>query len=259
MLKNPSIMIAGWGYSAAAMGGLSDALTCDSDVMAVSTHDLALKGGIERQSSCVRDLSSSNGLSSYAAGLLALIREQGGPVTLIGWSMGGMAAMELACRCPEWVRRLVLVSATPKFCSAEDFSYGIPVGNVRAMMIGLKRDPSKTLAGFYQLAAMPLAASPPLIRNMEKLVFEWVEELTAGLIYLINTDLRNSLDHIRVPVLMLHGREDRVIPWQAADMASRGLPDGRLCLYDRRGHDLPLRDPAALAVEISRFVASTHA
>lgn len=245
MIKNPIIMIAGWGYSAAVMNGLSDALAFGSNVIAVSTHDLALKGGAH----------FCNGLSSYAAGLLALIREQGGPVTLIGWSMGGMAAMEIACRCPEWVRRLVLVSATPKFCSDQDFVYGIPVRNVRAMMIGLQRNPRKILAEFYRLAAAPAAEPPPAIRNMEIHVSGWMEELVAGLTYLINTDFRNCLDQIRAPVLMLHGREDRVIPWQAADITSRGLPAGRLCLYDHSGHDLPLRDPAQLAVEIRRFVS----
>gem|GEM_PF-2321310 len=208
---------------------------------------------LERQS-CRRD-KLTDGMSSYAEGLLSLIEEKGGSSMVIGWSLGGLVALETACNWPERVSRLVLVSATPRFCSGEGYSFGIPVQNIRAMNLGLKREFHKTMTGFYRLAAEPFKEPLPAIRDQWNQVSGWIDELAGGLHYLMNTDLREDLHRIHSPVLMLHGREDHVIPWQAAATASRALPDSRLCLYDAVGHDLPLREPERLAEDIRGFLS----
>ena len=49
---------------------------------------------------------------------------------------------------------------------------------------------------------------------------------------------------LRVPVLVVHGRIDELVPAGHASEISRQLHDGRLLLVDHLGHSAPLRDPS---------------
>ena len=238
------IFIAGWGYPAAALEELGHALAPDIRAVPVSARELWLKG---------RAKSDAETISCYAAGLWHFIREQGDVAAVAGWSLGGMAALELAARHPETIGRLALISSAPKFCSASDWSCGVPPANVRAMRLGLKRDPGTVLADFYRLVAAPF--DEPLAEIPDQAT-TGCDELRAGLDYLLRTDLRPCLERVRVPVLIAHGREDRVVPWQAADYAQRALPGSRLRLYAGVGHDLPLREPEKLAEDIRTLLLS---
>ncbi len=248
--KKSLIVIAGWGYPASALVDLCRALVPDTQAVALATRDLWLKGRPE----CGASEPGAAPLSCYAAGLRAFIREQGGAATVVGWSLGGMAALELAARCPENVERLALIASTPKFCSAADWTCGVPPPNIRAMRLGLQRNPDVVLADFYRLVNAPFAESAAELPDQ---ALAGCDEMMAGLDYLLRMDLRPCLARIRIPVLIAHGREDRVIPWQAADYAHCVLSGSRLCLYDGVGHDLPLREPAKLAQDLRNLFFTT--
>jgi pimeloyl-ACP methyl ester carboxylesterase/DNA-binding winged helix-turn-helix (wHTH) protein len=52
-------------------------------------------------------------------------------------------------------------------------------------------------------------------------------------------DVKPLLTRIRMPVLVTHGREDRVIAFAAAEEIAAGLPDARLYAFEGKGH-LPI-------------------
>jgi len=61
---------------------------------------------------------------------------------------------------------------------------------------------------------------------------------------------------LRLPILIVHGGIDELVPAAHADEISRRLHDGRLLLVDHLGHSAPLRDPDTVA-QIGGFLA-TH-
>jgi pimeloyl-ACP methyl ester carboxylesterase len=63
------------------------------------------------------------------------------------------------------------------------------------------------------------------------------EEVTSG------TLVRN----LRLPVLLVHGGADEVVPTEHAHTVSRELRDGHLLIAPDLGHGAPLRDPATVA------------
>lgn len=67
--------------------------------------------------------------------------------------------------------------------------------------------------------------------------------LAEGLEQLDRLDLRAALPGLSLPVLILHGAADRVIPVQAAEYLAAALPSARLVVHpdSLAGHDLPLR------------------
>jgi pimeloyl-ACP methyl ester carboxylesterase len=61
---------------------------------------------------------------------------------------------------------------------------------------------------------------------------------------------------LRVPILVVHGGIDELVPAGHASEISRALHDGRLLLVGHLGHSAPLRDPDTVA-QIAEFLA-TH-
>ena len=162
---------------------------------------------------------------------------------ILGWSMGGLIAQELAAK---RAVKLVLISSTPRFCSAPDFSCGTPERELRALASGIRKDAEKMVEGFMVYAAephTPLHRAPPCDPAM----------LATGLKYLQHTDLR----HLRItcPTLILHGRQDRVIPWQASQWLADHIPGARLDLLDGVGHDLPIRCCKEIANAVRKWIA----
>ncbi|NLB60787.1 MAG: alpha/beta fold hydrolase [Lentisphaerae bacterium] len=238
----PWILIAGWAYPASALMDLRNLLP--GSALAVALPELRAAGRAMPSTARV--------LSTYAQGLRALIAQQGGQAVVLGWSMGGMVALETASYYPQMIRGLVLMASTPKFCAADDFAPGIPSSHLRALQLGLRRNRAQALAGFYQLAAAPWPALPAPPEPLADAA--WQDELAAGLDYLQRTDLRPGLSGIGASVLILQGREDRVVPWQAAAFINRQLPRSRLCLYANQGHDLPQRSPGQLLADLRCFL-----
>src|SRR5208283_4764709 len=78
------------------------------------------------------------------------------PACIVGWSTGGIAAIEAAANYPEKVCGLVLLSATARFCSDSGYSAGIAPAVLRAMIRGLKRNPEAVIGDFLLQALYPM-------------------------------------------------------------------------------------------------------
>src|SRR3989338_9239224 len=70
-------------------------------------------------------------------------------VALIGWSMGGMIALQAAALSREKIKGLVLVSTTPKFVSAPDYPHGLPMALLKNLRKRIKTHGTKA---FHDLA-----------------------------------------------------------------------------------------------------------
>jgi pimeloyl-ACP methyl ester carboxylesterase len=60
---------------------------------------------------------------------------------------------------------------------------------------------------------------------------------------------------LRLPILLVHGGIDELVPAGHADEISRQLHDGRLLIVGHLGHSAPLRDPDTIA-QIADFLAT---
>ena len=87
-------------------------------------------------------------LESQLQDLQATLPEQ---CVLVGWSLGGQLALELARRAPQQVRALVLIASTPRFTQAADWPQGMDAETVRAFGTLLAQDWRQTLRDFVQL------------------------------------------------------------------------------------------------------------
>lgn len=248
MKRLPLILIAGWGYTGKAMLGLKKDLS-EYEIVITSTAELW-------QTKSKAALPKQPDLSHYAHSLSDLLEPYHGRVGVIGWSMGGIVALEAARKHPGLMSKLVIINGTARFCAGTDDPPGVPLTVVRAMSFGLRRTPDAILTAFHEKAH---AASKMAAAEIAK----WIiglgplnrEELVHGLDYLQQTDLRGGLDKLDLPVLVEHGREDRIIPWRAGEWLSRRLAVSQWRCHTGFGHALPIQAPEILAADIRAFLA----
>ena len=200
-------------------------------------------------------LSDDCGISSYALGLAGRIRAAGSPVCLVGWSTGGMVAIETAARFPELLAGIVLMSTTARFCSTDGYSMGVAKAELRAMRLGLRKDPPAVLGDFFRRSALPAEiAERNLASKIESAQTSGIDDLLKGLDYLRTTDLREALRSLALPALVIHGKEDRIIPWTAGDYLARNLDHARAVFLPKAGHALPERYTHDAAAHILQFL-----
>lgn len=158
-----------------------------------------------------------------------------GPLLIGGWSLGGLLALKLADQ--KLADGLILFSATARFTRPkEQQNRGWADAYVRQMITGLQRDRQAVERKFRQMIFTPLeAASEP--GNHHSLIGNWTTPaLIAGLETLRHVECLSRLPAIQCPVLLIHGTEDQICPYEAAEELLMQLSQGKLLAIPDSGH-----------------------
>jgi len=151
----------------------------------------------------------------FAARLGAFLeRAARGPVTVVGWSLGGFLAAEFARKYPDRVRRVVLVGIRRAY----------PEGDVEAVLRSLSTDPGGCLSAFYTRCFYP-SQIPAYRRFRGGLQAAYLREmdggaLREGLAYLAGARLSGGTLPA-CPVVVVHGKNDVVAPFAEAEGVAR--------------------------------------
>jgi len=195
--------------------------------------------------------------SPYALAFRDEMERYDTPALLIGWSLGGMIALECAAYWPEMISSVALIGSTARFTTTADYPHGHPPDDLDTMLQGLsRRTAHKIMEGFTSLCASPLSPSEAYgaqVRPCEADP-ENRDALRDGLMYLRDADVRPLLHDIRHPVLIQHGALDEVIPPGAGRYLSDHLMESQLMIYNDIGHSLPLTRAADVAADIADWM-----
>ncbi len=159
---------------------------------------------------------------------------------IVGWSLGGLVAQRIALNQPDRVRRLVLVSSTPKFVSSPDWQAGVDPANFSAFAESVNHDYKATILQFLTLQCMKAKDSRYTIKQLRK-IFETKPTptqttLQRALHILLETDIREEIPNIRKPTLLIHGDRDTLVPVQAAHWMMQQLSMGFLRVISGAAH-----------------------
>jgi pimeloyl-ACP methyl ester carboxylesterase len=205
-------------------------------------------------------------ISAYARMLDELLETLGvSAASVVGNSMGGFVAAELAIAYPQRVERLVLISAagistyrnrdaerlepylrrlapmiavyTGWTAARSDWVTKRP--GLRNMTLGLvARHPSR----------LPAALAAEQLRGAGKPGF--MQALRANIDY----PVRERLPEIACPTLIVWGDEDKVIPVADASVFEELIPNSRKVIFEGTGHVAMLERPVAFNKLLSEFV-----
>lgn len=161
------------------------------------------------------------------------------PAIWIGWSLGGLVAMQAALTSPQRVRGLGMICASPRFVAAPDWPHGVPLDVFAQFGADLANGYRATLARFLALEVQGDEHAISCLRELKARLFERGEPaiaaLGSGLHALAASDYRDALASLAVPSLWLAGSRDRLVPSAAMASAAK-LAGGRFHRVARAGH-----------------------
>ncbi|OBJ54156.1 alpha/beta fold hydrolase [Mycobacterium sp. 1423905.2] len=193
-------------------------------------------------------------------------------VTLVGHSLGGGVAMQFAYQFPHLVDRLILVGAggVTKDVNVVFRLASLPMGSEALALLRLPLVlPAVQLAG--RLAGHAIGSTslgrdlPNVLRILDDLpeptasaafsrtlraVVDWRGQIVTMLDRCYLTEA--------IPVQIIWGRQDVVVPVRHARMAHAAMPGSRLEIFERSGHFPFHDDPARFIDVVQRFIDSTQ-
>lgn len=178
--------------------------------------------------------------------------------SLLGWSLGGQIALDLAAAMPGSVERLVLVATTPRFAASPDWPHGMPVTALERMATQLKTNYKRTVSDFIELQVRGSTGAEKVLADLHVSLFQHGEAhpkaLVAGLATLGSSDLRPMLSLVRAPTLVVAGQYDRVTLPAASRALAEALPDARYIEIRRAAHAPFLSHTIEFATLITDFL-----
>jgi pimeloyl-ACP methyl ester carboxylesterase len=202
----------------------------------------------------------------------------GGPVILMGNSMGGMISLLEASAAPRAVSGLILVDPALPFVPARPdplvaavfVLYSTP-GVGRVMRSRQRRlSPEEVAANILALCCVDPARVPPDIVAQHvdvarrRATFPGIDRdfavamrsVVATVGYPGSRPYRRGIRTITCPVLLLHGDRDRLVPVRAARAAARAYPAWSLVVLPGVGHVPQLEAPQETATAITEWLGS---
>jgi alpha-beta hydrolase superfamily lysophospholipase len=113
-----------------------------------------------------------------------------------------------------------------------------------AVLVGLPRD----IAYLFESYTMTMALQPAVLARLRELF----RRRYGG--YPEEYSVQDLAVHLHLPVLLVHGGADELVPAAHASEVGEQLRDGQVLVVEGLRHSAPLRDPATVA-QIAEFLA----
>jgi pimeloyl-ACP methyl ester carboxylesterase len=208
-------------------------------------------------------------IERYARSLRELLDQLGiESAPVIGNSMGGFIALELAIRHPKLVSRLVLVSAAVLW---QEYRRARPLvvfanvteGTLGRLLIGLQprlatrprlRETALRFGGFAKPRKLPRELQRELILTARR-----TEGFLPALQALADYPLRDELPHVKPPTLIVWGDADPLVGVSHAAELESLIPDSRAVVYERTGHVVQAERPERFNADVDAFLSGDGA
>jgi pimeloyl-ACP methyl ester carboxylesterase len=172
------------------------------------------------------------------------------PFVLVGNSMGGALSLMYAIDRPERVRALVLLSPAAARVPSEDWE------ELRSyFVLDTDSDVREFAQRVYHRVPWFLPYFPPLLRDLRHELTRPELQKLLDQVDVEDAPTAEELATLRMPILLVWGRSDRLLPRSAREWFREKLPP-HTCILEPEGwgHCPHIDDPAGLARELSRFM-----
>ncbi len=182
------------------------------------------------------------------------IRERVPRALWLGWSLGGLFALEATLTHPAVVPGLVMLSSTPCFVASPDWPQGMARGQFENFATDLARDYRATINRFLALEVLGDLQAHGDLRALKHDLYAYGEpdpaRLQEGLALLDRGARHTDLSRLNVPSLWIAGRRDRLVSPTAMRNAS-ALAGGQYLELQHAAHAgfLSHAEPIATAID----------
>jgi 3-oxoadipate enol-lactonase len=172
---------------------------------------------------------------------------------IVGASMGGMIAQEFALQFPKRVRSLVLACTTPGGPQA------VQAEPAALQMLfrreGSPKERAEAAVPFIYDAATPRSRIEEDLEVLSE-YYPKSEGYAAQLQGILAWEAYSRLAQVKVPTLVIHGANDRLVPVGNAELIASRVPESRLIKLPNAGHILMTDQQTPAHSVILEFLSS---
>jgi pimeloyl-ACP methyl ester carboxylesterase len=174
-----------------------------------------------------------------------------------GFSMGGSIAIRFISKYNTYqISKLALFgAAAPIWTQRDDFPFNLNKSDVDLLIEQCNEDRPKLLADFAKI----FSATE---KSLNEGIGNWLNGMCISassfatsqcLIALRDTDLRDDLNNIKIPTLIMHGKKDKICSFDLADQMHQLIENSQLIHFETSGHSLFLEETEKFNKELVKF------
>ena len=245
--RGPNLtLLHGWGLNGAVWNGVRDALA-------------------ERHTLHIVDLPGHGHSHGAATTTITAMTDAIASVIpahshVLGWSLGGLVAQDLARRHAGRIDKLILVATTPSFLQRDNWPHAVLPAVLADFGTRLSNNYAATIKSFL---ALQVLNQPNMRDTMTKLQQALISRgtidpaaLTGGLEILRSTDLREQISRIAHATLVMQGDHDALAPEPAGRWLANSLPRARYLMMAHAAHAPFLSHREAFSHELEFFLTA---
>jgi pimeloyl-[acyl-carrier protein] methyl ester esterase len=180
--------------------------------------------------------------------IAAIVAEQIPAGSLVlGWSLGGLVATQIALDYPDKVAALALVASSPCFVAGDDWPGMAPLV-LSQFATALAKDVALTIERFLAIQALGSNTARQEIKLLKQallsLPLPQPGALAGGLRLLAEHDLRQRLAELSIPVAGCFGRLDSLVPVSMLVKLQTLLPQASITILPKASHAPFISHPA---------------
>ena len=158
----------------------------------------------------------------------------------LGWSLGGMVALQAATMYPNIIRGLVLVATNPRFVQGPGWPHALPMPVLAQFAEELASDFRAAVERFIVLQAGRGEGARAVVKRLRHDLLRYgppdPESLANGLRILRDSDLRSLLAAVTCPALAIFGARDTLVPSAVSTELQRLRPHWEMRIVPGSGH-----------------------
>lgn len=210
------VLLHGWGFNSELFNDLIDRYKNEYRITKIDLPGHGRSDDVE------------GGLNEWCDEIIKILPNN---PTLLGWSLGGLLAINIATKIK--ICKLVLAASTPNFVQNSNWEYGINADNFSQFSDALEFNLSKGLKRFVSLQIQDKAQLKSLNQSIDALPAT-TTALNQGLDILLSTDLTEQLLKLTIDIKVILGMKDTLVPndiqtwYQANDIKPLILNSGHM-------------------------------
>jgi pimeloyl-[acyl-carrier protein] methyl ester esterase len=240
------LLIHGWGMNGNVWESLASKLSGDFRVTIV---DLP---GYGRSAHYVLPRYD---LQTLADELVSLVPEG---ATVLGWSLGGMIAQQMALSYPNTIGRLILVATSPQFHLSADWPHAVETRILDTFATELAASYQDTIQQFLAIQALGSDHAREEIRLLRNKVFRDgapdENALRQSLNILQTANLRDKVNNIVASTLIIGGERDRLVPPAAIRQLCESIQGSQMSIIKGASHAPFISHQEAFIRELQDFL-----
>ncbi len=239
--KQKIVLLHGWGCDSRTWAPILPPLQKLGEVIAIDLPGFGESAKISNY--------SLNGVVDFIAQQLP---DSG---VLIGWSLGGMLAVQIAARYPHKVSKIITLAANIKFVAGDDYLDAMHSATNHHFTASFENDPHGTLKIFSGLLVQGDANERALLKKIRALIAieavnaNWLQALQL----LSQLDNRAAFTALAQPGLHLLGEADVLVPASAAPALSAANTRQKIILLPQTCHAVHWSQPEKVMAYIQDF------